>query len=171
MKKLLFKRIIALIVDCFVCASILSLISLFLNYPSWFFVFEFSVYAIPISLPSIGFYLVLLAIIFKDCLFRNASIGKKIVGLVIYDKNWSIPKINVLLKRTIVMSTIGFVMFWRFKFEGNLISFFTWERNVLKTQVVDKKTYKKIKNDAYTMDGIFEKNMSELYNLYLLDSE
>ena len=50
--------------------------------------------------------------VFKDLLFRNASLGKKIFGLIIVDsKTQSSPKVSVILLRN-VMEIIP-VLFWK----------------------------------------------------------
>ena len=46
---------------------------------------------------------------------------------------------------------------------------FEWEKNVIKTFVIDKKVYKKLKADAEKMEGNFPQNMTELYMIYLRD--
>lgn len=45
--------------------------------PEWFWGIKFSVGAFPGSLSSIGFFVILFLVVFKDFLFRNASLGKK----------------------------------------------------------------------------------------------
>lgn len=106
----------------------------------------------------------------KDIVFRNASVGKKVVGIAIYNDNWQSPSIIVLFKRAIIMSTIGYFIFWKSKFvNGDIISFFDFERDTLKTRVIDKKVLKKIRAEAEAEAGDKSVNMTRLYNEYLKD--
>ncbi|MBE6644526.1 MAG: hypothetical protein E7612_03995 [Ruminococcaceae bacterium] len=106
----------------------------------------------------------------KDCLFGNASIGKKIVGIVVYDNCWNKPTLMLSIKRTVMTSIFGYILIWKSVFiGGSKMVLFEWEKNVIKTFVIDKKVYKNLKADAEKMDGEFSKNMTELYMMYLRD--
>ncbi len=107
---------------------------------------------------------------FKDFLFINASIGKIIMGIRIYDNSWKRPKLLVLLKRNAFMITIGYIMWWKARFiDGNIINLFDWERDKLGTRVIDKKVFKQLSEEAKQLDGDYAKNMTNLYNSYLMN--
>ena len=106
----------------------------------------------------------------KDCLVRNASIGKKIMGIAVYDNCWNKPTFLLSIKRTAMTSIFGCVLIWESVFiGGSKMALFEWEKNVVKTFVIDKKVYKSLKADAEKMQGDFSKNMTELYMMYLRD--
>ncbi len=113
--------------------------------------------------------------IFKDCIFINGSLGKKIMGLVVYNANWQRPSFVHSLKRTVATNFIAPFMFFKafISFSGpdhvDKLRFFSWEKNVLNSFVIDKKVYRKLKADAEGMDGNFSYNMTELYMMYLRD--
>ena len=152
--KILRKRAIAVLIDSFFVASVLVLLQELLNYLN----------------VNIGNWDVLIVLLFfiRDFIFRNASIGKKILGLKVYDKNWRAPGFLTLFKRSIVISTVGFVLLWKAKFvDGCVINFFDYEQDKFGTRVVDKKNYNRLKAEAEGKEGDFSKNMTELYNFYL----
>ena len=104
----------------------------------------------------------------RDFVFRNASLGKKILGLAVYDNNWQSPKLSVLVKRSFLTATVGYALTWKAKFvNGDFISIFDWEREKLGTRVIDKKVYRELESIAKNQNGEFAKNMTELYNQYL----
>lgn len=113
--------------------------------------------------------LLLIPFIFRDLVFRNASIGKKILGLAVYDKNWRKPKCGVLILRSFSSMTIeyGILMYKSKPFKRGIISIFDWEREKLGTRVIDKKIFKELESKAKNQSGYFEDNMTELYNEYL----
>lgn len=105
---------------------------------------------------------------FKDVLFRNASLGKKIMRISIYDNNWKKPNVKTLFLRALRVTTVGYVMIWRAILTGEgVISVLDWEREKIGTRVIDKRIYAEIDSKAKDMNGNYAKNMSELYNEYL----
>ena len=152
--KVLKKRVVAVLIDSFILISVLVLLQELL-----------SIYKINIG--NWDFLIVFLFFI-RDFVFRNASIGKKILGLRIYYNNWKVPNFRLLLKRSIIVSTVGYVLLWKAKFvDGCVINFFDYERDKLGTRVIDKKIYNELKAEAESKEGDFSKNMTELYNSYL----
>ena len=113
--------------------------------------------------------------VFKDCIFINGSLGKKIMGLVVYNANWQRPRFVHSLKRTVCTNFIApFMLTKAFIFLSgpdhvDKLRFFSWEKNVLNSFVIDKKVYKKLKAEAEIMDGNYADNMTELYMMYLRD--
>ena len=152
MKKLFIKRSLALLLDAFVFGAFYSL-----------FVKEYAL-ALHSYIGSFVYFLVFVPFFFKDVLFRNASIGKVIFGLVILDTNWKRPGIWTLIKRTPVMLTVGFVIF---RIKKDRSWFLEWELATLKTRVVERKIYKKLKKQAHLKHENYTIVMNDLYNDYL----
>jgi len=139
LKKILFKRKIAAFIDYLILGTMLTVCG-FSDMPEWFWGIRFRVGALPVSLPSIGFFAVLFLIALKDFLFRNASLGKKIMGLCILDENGTVPNVKIMLKRGFFMQTAGYVTYLRYCFsDGDIVE---WELQHLKTQVVSQKSTK-----------------------------
>jgi hypothetical protein len=152
--KIIKKRALAALIDSFIMGTF------FVIFQELTKLFEF----------SIGNWDLLLLIPFfcRDFTFRNASIGKKILGIAVYDEKWKYPSLKKIFVRSIVISTAGYVIFFKFKFiDGNLIQFLDWERDKLGTRVVDKKVFKRLSQESESYGGDFSKNMTELYHEYL----
>ena len=155
--KIFKKRAIAILIDSFMYTPVLVMCDKLLEL---------------LGIDNIGSWGLLLIIpfLFKDLIFRNASIGKKIMGIVIYDNDWKSPSIKKMLKRSALMYTIGYVLLFKHKFvDGQIIHIFDWERNVLGTRVIDKKVFKELEFIAKNQDQDFSQSMTELYNKYLRD--
>ena len=152
--KILKKRAIAYLIDAFIYGFIVEF-------------FRFIVLKLPNN-PNWWLPLVFLPIFCRDVLFKNASIGKKLIGIAIYDNDWKSPRIPLLIKRSLLVSTVGYVILLRsYSMHGDKISVIDWERDTLGTRVIDKKLFKRISEEASAMDGDYAKNMTELYNAYL----
>ena len=153
--KVFKKRVIALYLDCFIYGSIIACIQL----------------AKPDLLQNdILQILIFVPIFFKELVFRNASIAKKLFGLSIYNTRWEKPKVLTLIRHTALMWFVGYLLLFKIVFiRGDLFELFEWEKNVVGTFVIDKKVYAKLKADAENMDGKFADNMTELYMMYLRD--
>ena len=152
--KILKKRAIACLIDAFIYGFIVEL-------------FRLIVFKMPTD-PGWWVPLLILPFICRDVLFKNASIGKKIMGIAIYDNYWKSPKITLLIKRSLLVSTVGYVILLRsYGMHGDKISVIDWERDTLGTRVIDKKIFKKLSEEARTQEGDYAKNMTELYNAYL----
>ena len=154
--KILKKRATAIFIDCsilvFVMAGLAEIFKLYL----------------PVLADWVE--LLLITLFFKDALFQNASIGKKIVGIEIYDVNWDKPTFKALVKRSVFMYTAGYVLMYKLYFiDGTFIDIFDWERERLHTRVIDKKVYKELSEEAKKEGSNFSKKMSELYDAYLRD--
>ena len=134
---MILKRFFAEIIDYFIIGLLFVGLENF-NLPEWFYGISFSIADIPIDIPSIGVLIVIVLISTKDLLFRNASVGKKIMGLVIVDDKRNIPNIKNMLKRGILMPTLGYIIFITSAFDKDY--FEMWELNTLKTMVVNKST-------------------------------
>ncbi len=152
--KVLKKRILAEFIDTFIYEFILAIIQMKILEP--------------LNAPDDLIIILFIPFFFKDIVFRNASIGKKILGIVIYDKQWRAPKCTLLFKRAAIMLTVGCVKLWKiFHFGDSYITLMDWEREKLGTVVIDKKVYKKLEAIAKEQKGIFSDNMTKLYNSYL----
>ena len=154
--KILKKRAIAILIDGFVFGAIYTI---------------FKEFVIPKQFFDLGliFYLILFLPLFcKDLLFKNASLGKKIMGIEIFDCNWKKPKGFILIKRAFLMLTIGYVICYKsFFIEKNNIRIFDYERESLGTYVIDKKVFAKLSEKAKEKADHFEINMNQLYQDYL----
>ena len=156
--KILKKRAIAILIDCFIHGILMV---------SFLEITSLSKYTVGGSNWEL---LLFIPLLFKDALFRNASIGKKIVGIEIYDVNWDKPTLKALVKRSVFMYTAGYVLMYKLYFiDGTFIDIFDWERERLHTRVIDKKVYKELSEEAKKEGSNFSKKMSELYDAYLRD--
>ena len=153
--KIMKKRLIALLIDGFILGAFYELCRLILLDAFW----EFGI---------LCYIIVFSPFIFKDCIFRGSSIGKKIVGLRVFTTKWEQPSIWLLAKRTLYMSTIGYALWWRIKLRGeSMMCLFDWEQRVLGTTVIDKNVFRELKEKAQDEDGDFSNNLLNLYNNYL----
>ena len=154
--KILKKRIFALIFDGFIIGALISIFQLLV--PN---------FADKIKLEVL---LLIVLYLFKDFTFRNASIGKKIMGISIYTIRWSKPNFSQLLKRSAVMATMGNVLYWKSKrLEGNTAAIIDWERDKLKTVVIDNEVFKKLSEEAKSLNGNYADNMTKLYAKYITE--
>ncbi len=115
------------------------------------------------------FYIVFLApFFFRDIVFRNASIGKKIMGIGIFSIDWKYISPWVLLKRSLLMTSVGYLYLWKSVFiEHNTIALFDWERECLETRVVDLKVVDQLKESISKTETSKENKLSLLYDQYL----
>ena len=89
------------------------------------------------------------AIAFKDFVFKNASIGKKIVGLIILDRNFNIPNKKTIVNRSIKVLFEGFPMIICDLIDKG--DYARWELEYLGTRIVDKKLFEADK-EAYIQE-------------------
>lgn len=154
--KIFEKRVVAILIDGFVFGAIYTL---------------FKELVIPKQFLELGliFYLILFFPLFcKDLFFRNASLGKKIMGIEIFDCNWKKPKGYILIKRAFLMLTVGYVIAYKsFFVDKDNFRIFDYEREKLGTYVIDKKVFAKLSEEAKEKTGPFEINMNKLYQDYL----
>lgn len=104
-----------------------------------------------------------LPFLFKDAIFNGTSIGKRITGLVVCKISWKKPSFVESLKRTGLSWLIGYLLFAKSLFLGRMIDFFDWERDVLKSFVLEKKLLKKLQSKA----SFDKEKMLLLYNEYI----
>ena len=153
--KVFKKLVMSFFIDSFIVGSILVAVNKMLDFCGW----NFGNWDILLLLGMLSI---------KDLAFRNGSIGKKIMGIAIYDGNWRAPKIKTMLKHSLIMPFAGFVLASKAKFiDGNLIRVFDFERDRIGTMVIDKKLFKEFHEQAKLQDGDYADNMTRLYNEYL----
>lgn len=154
--KILKKRIWALVFDSAIIGTIISSYQLLVP------AFEYKI--------KIEILLLLVLCSFKDFSFGNASIGKKIMGISIYTIHWEEPRYSRLIKRAAVMMSMGNVLYWKFKrLEGNTAAIIDWERDKLKTVVIDNEIFKKLSEEAKSLNGNYADNMTKLYAKYITE--
>lgn len=166
MIKIIVKRFIAFVLDCSVYGLIVGLI--FLCCPF------FEVVLGPKPDP-LFILLVLYPINMRDFLFKGASIGKALVGIRIYDKNWKKPRYSLLFRRSVFITNLFFQKYTIFTSEDyeNRPTFYeiiNKERNKFYTRVLERKTFKKLKKVANALPGRWEDNMNDLYDGYIQSS-
>ena len=105
--------------------------------------------------------------VFRDMIFRNASLGKKILGIVVLDLKWQKPPIRLMLKRAVLENTKGIMHCYKSFFLGEkgitLISYIDWEMSDTKTFVIDKKMKMEIEKEIPASMENREEKMSALY--------
>ena len=155
--KILKKRLFASFIDHLIIAIIMALIQYF--FP-WFF--DNMLGAFPILM-------IYSPIVLRDLIFGNASIGKKMLGIRVYDiRTWKKPSVGLSILRAAASITVVQVIMYRsMRVTGDFIDVFDWERDHLHTMVIDKNVYLRLRNEAEKMKGDFAKNMTDLYNSYL----
>lgn len=121
---------------------------------------------------SWGCFLVFSPFMIRDFWFRNASIGKKVLGLVVVDENWLTPRISQVIKRSILTSIFGVVLLAKLLLRNKEKKFAflaeaEWEYTHLKVRVVEKEVYNRLKSQA-SINGIVNVDiMNQLYEEYL----
>ena len=107
LSKLFRKRAIAYIIDTACLGSIAVLILNFFNItPDWFWTISLGgVFSIPSIVPILFVFL----LVSKDIWFLNASIGKLLVGVRVIKTDGTKPSFFLLIKRSFVMQTYGYV--------------------------------------------------------------
>jgi len=111
---------------------------------------------------SRSFALPVFAVVFLgDLVFRNASIGKKLMGFIVVDDKWKKPSVGKLVKRRLLMYSIGWLVFIKMGFDLKKLAI--WEYDHVHTRVVEKKVYMELKKIAEQKDGAFDVNMEILY--------
>ncbi len=158
MKKLFRKRGLAYLIDIFVFAFIYEL-------------FREVVEGFVSITTEWGYFIVIMPFVLRDLTFRNGSIGKKIVGLVVVDDKWNVPDVWTVIKRSAITS-LGHVLLYGFKLRNEswkmaCFAELEWEYNSLKAHVVEKKVFNALKPKA-SVDGTLDiVQMKQLYDQYL----
>ena len=153
--KILKKRAIASVIDSFIYGMLLEM---FMRcFPS-------------LRMTNGIVYLIMLMPFFaRDIVFKNASIGKKIMGIEIYDKTWNVPKFHVLFKRSLVTNMFLYLLLYKAFFtDKNYLIALNIEYEKLGTFVIDKKFLKRLKEEAQISNRFDEKkDLTQLYLEYL----
>lgn len=104
----------------------------------------------------------------RDILFKNASLGKFLFGIAIYDKSWKQPSFRLLFIRSVVVNTVGYFLLWKAIFiDGDFISIIDFERDKFGTRVVDRKVLKRLKEEAKHGECSYSENLTKLYDEYI----
>ena len=111
------KRILAFLIDFFVLAGGIWLALTAFNL-MWLFMLDYD-----------SFILAMMLIVFKDCVFKNASLGKKLMRISVYNTHWRRPTFTALIKRTFYSHTIGLCLIVKIRFtNGSFSEFLEWEK-------------------------------------------
>lgn len=155
--KIIKKRAFAYVIDCLLIGIILVASNkIFISFG--------------VDISKFNIVIVIFLSSFKDCVFINASVGKKLLGVAVYNKKWNKPTLLHSLKRTLSTFIVAPISLCRISaFHMDKMIFLNWEKNVLQSFVIDKNVYKKLTVDAQGVDGNFSDNMTELYMMYLRD--
>ena len=160
------KRITAYIIDYFLIAVLLVLCGIS-NLPDWVWWISFNIGEVPVTLPSFGFPFLITPFVLKDCVYGNASIGQKSMGLVIVDEKWGRPSFKVMMKRGFLLLSIGIPTYILSKTNG--MDFEVWEYEKTKTRVIEKELYEKMKRVCEEKPGDYKQNMDDYYNNHILE--
>ena len=159
--KISSRRILASLIDYLIIGAFISIFSI-VGLPNWFWSVSFQIGFIPASLPSLGVVVILLVLVLKDLLFKNASFGKRMMGLMIVDDEWRIPNLKAMLKRGFLMPVWGYIVFIIAVIRDN--DFESWELKRLKTRVVEVKIYHELKHQCDLTTGEYKRHMDRLYD-------
>lgn len=122
------KRILASLIDWYILYFGIYGIILFIKYKIFYYFPNYEIYKFFVDFIYIIYFL------FKDLIFKNASIGKKLVGIKIVTKDNYIPKIYIIVLRNI-FDPILFVA----DFLSILIANIKLGDILFKTKVIDNK--------------------------------
>lgn len=110
----------------------------------------------------------------SDFTFKGASIGKKIMGIRAYDKNWEKPSYKLLFRSRCYISFVRFTR-WKYRLRswseyGNMtiLDVIDLEREKYGIRVVDNKVFKRLSEEAKLKEGRWEDNMSKMYDEYIM---
>ena len=154
--KILKKRAIALLIDGFIW-GVIDTVAIRPFY-----------LLIPDGWKNLAAFIVLCPLFFRDIVFRNASIGKKLVGIAVYDEKWECPRFGKMILRSAVMLSLGYVWLIIITITGgDKTDVLRWETERFGTRVVSKKDLKKWREEAKSLPGDLNENTSRLYDEYL----
>lgn len=155
------------LIDYFIYIAVLMTISYVIKAyspPTWFL--EVRYYFNDNAYFKIGTFVPIImysAVLFKDLVFRNASIGKRIMGFVITDVAYNKPRILTIIKRAFVLSFVG-VYVYIFRLYRKYGSFDDWELHFLKTRVVKKCDLDILRRQYKMENGIQDELISGEYD-------
>jgi hypothetical protein len=155
-------RLTAELIDDFMLAIILIIFTN-IDLADWFWMitFDSGIPFLSLTIPSIGGATLVFYFFTKDLMFKNASLGKRIMGLIILDEKWEVPNAKQIFKRGVTMTVMGMVIYSKtYMTEGD---FEGWELSKSHTRVLSKYTFEELCNKASEMSGSFEDNMDVLY--------
>ncbi len=98
--KILTKRFVAYFIDVMIFAII----------------YHFAFYEIIDRIPDALLFLTVSPLLLKDIIFRNASIGKVMMGISIYSTSWKKPPVWKLACRSFLTMTIGYAKYCKDRF-------------------------------------------------------
>ena len=154
--KILKKRKIAFVIDSFIFGFIIAGLQLIIE-------------DLTVDRSIVFFALMFSPLFLRDYLFKGASIGKKILGIRIYNDDWKSPTFLKLLKRSFLTTSYGWMLWWKSKFIEECFSdIIEWEREKFGTRVVDNKVFKRLSEKAKLCEGRWEDNMSKIYDEYIM---
>ena len=77
----------------------------------------------------------------KDLIFRHASPGKRIMGLVVVDMEGRIPSIRGVMVRSVISNVVGVYIFqWYWITSRNYTD---WENEYVRMKVIERKAWKR----------------------------
>lgn len=149
--KILTRRFLANIVDCFIVGSCAAF---------------FQQIIFPECCPPIVFYIVVFApYLLRDIVWGNASVGKKFFGLCVLDDEWKKPSAKKVVMRTVVMTIFGSVLMCKSYFStGGILNILDFEREHLSATVVHKRTFEKLKGQLSENNPNFASEMAKRYS-------
>ena len=160
------RRILASVID-YTLIFLLWFVFSLIDIPIHYIVFSIQLASdITLDLPSIGFFVLLFPFLFKDCLFRNASLGKKIMKLVILDDEWKKPKLFTMVKRSFFIFTHACLTFPHKEYIKDLLA---WEIDHLHTRVIDQQSLRSF-HEVCTTKKDYIQNMNRMYSDTFLKS-
>ena len=150
---ILVKRLFAFIIDLLILGCLIFILKQFVT----------------IRANSLEYAALFLPLFFRDFTFKGASIGKKIIGIRVYNKDWETPKFSLLLKRTFILMFLNFdAIFLKGDVVGDgVIDTVNTEYKKLGTRVVETKVFDRFSAEAKSLDGNFAENMNKLYDDYM----
>ena len=107
----------------------------------------------------------------RDIVFGNASLGKMIFGLRVYDKFWRKPTFKTLYRRSLVSSMHGYHLYSRaLTVTGSFLPIFDADREKGGGYVIEKKMYEEFHKKALETAGNYSDKMSAMFAAYLVEN-
>ena len=122
--RLIRKRAVAWLIDVFIYAALFALL---FKYVTKLFGDKGDIF----------YYILLIPLFAKDCIFKNRSIGKKIMGLSVYKSNWEKASPFELIKRSFLTMVFSYIIGLKaILFGESPEAVFDWELNKLKILIM-----------------------------------